>query len=151
VDGAVTLRRNQALAVGVVSLLVVSLTMAIDHLFGNESGDTDDDRFPVDPAMFAISVGLSLVVAAFLFGWLVPRERAAGPERAARSGLLCSVLSVVPGIALVWIGVPFVVAGAGVALGLEGRAGSRRKEATAAVIIGALALTLGTVGYLFAA
>jgi hypothetical protein len=134
--------------VGVLSLLVVSLTMAIDHLFGNESGGTDDDQFPVDPAMFAISVALSLVVAVVLFAWLVPRERAASRERAARSGLICSVLSVVPGITLVWVGVPFVVAGAGVALGLEGRAGPRRTEATAAVIIGALALTLGTVGYL---
>jgi hypothetical protein len=125
--------------------------MAIDHLFGNEGGGTDDDQFPVDPAMFAISVGLSLVVAAVLFGWLVPRERAAGPERAARSGLVCSVLSVVPGITLVWVGIPFVVAGVGVALGLEGRAGSRRMEATAAVSIGALVLTLGTVSYLLAA
>jgi hypothetical protein len=144
-------RRNQALAVGFVSLLVVLLTMAIDHLFGNESGGNDDDQFPVDPAMFAISVGLSLLAAIVLFGWLVPRERAAGPERAARIGLICSVLSVVPGIALVWVGVPFVVAGAGVALGLEGRTGSRRREATAAVTIGALALTLGALGYLLAA
>jgi hypothetical protein len=143
-----TTRRNQTLVVGAISLLVVVLTMAIDHLFGNESGDQDDDQFPVDPAMFAISVGLSLVLAVVLLGWLVPRQRSAGPERAARSGLICSVLSVVPGITLVWVGVPFVVAGAGVALGLEGRAGSRRREATAAVVIGALALTLGTAGYL---
>jgi hypothetical protein len=147
VDGAEPIRRNQVLGVGVVTFLVVLLTMAIDHLAGNEGRD-DDDGLLVDPAMFAISVAASLVVGAAVFGWLVPRELAAGPERVAQSGLLCSVLSIVPGITLVWVGIPFVVAGAGLALGLEGRGGSRRIEATGALILGALALTLGTVGYL---
>ena len=43
--------------------------------------------------------------------------RASAQERpraaAARSGLVCSIASVVPGIAFVWVGFPFVVAGAG--------------------------------------
>ena len=130
--------------VGLLALLVAVGAMAIDHLVGTDR--TDDDGL-VDPAMFVISVVLSAGVAAVLFGWLVPRERASGPERAARSGLLCSIASVVPGIALLWVGVPFVVAGAGVALGLEGRRGARRVEATAAVVIGALAVVLGCLAY----
>ena len=122
--------------------------MAIDHLLGTER--TDGDGL-VDPAMFVISVGLSLAVAAVLFGWLVPRERSKGPERSARSGLVCSIASVVPGVAFVWVGFPFVVAGAGLALGFEGRRGARRVEAGAAVAIGGLALVVGTVAYAVAA
>jgi hypothetical protein len=137
------------LAVGLVALVVAAGAMAVDHLLGTSGGDGDD--FPVDPAMFGISIVLSVATAALLFGWLVPRERRLGPERAARSGLVCSVSSVVPGLALVWVGVPFVFAGAGVALGLEGRQGKRRREATAAVLVGALALVLGALDYLVAA
>ena len=53
--------------------------------------------------------------------------------------------------AFVWVGFPFVVAGAGLAVGLEGRRGSRRVEAGAAVVIGGLALVLGAVAYAVAA
>jgi 4-amino-4-deoxy-L-arabinose transferase-like glycosyltransferase len=124
--------------VALVALLVAAGALAIDHLLGTSGGDEDD--FPVDPAMFAIGVVLSAVAA---FGWLVPRERKRGPERAARSGLACSILSVVRGIAVVWVGFPFLIAGAGLALGLEGRRGDRYREATAAVLIGALVLVPG--------
>ena len=134
--------------VGLLALLVAGGTMAIDHLVGTEGGP--DDGFPVDPAMFAIALVCSLAAAALLFGWLVPRQRRNGPERAARSGLACSILSVVPGIAFVWLGIPFVIAGAGVALGLAGRNGRRRGEATVAIVVGALVLALGTVAYLVA-
>lgn len=134
--------------VALIALLVVVGTMAVDHLLGT---DRSNDEGLVDPPMFVISVALSLALAVALFGWLVPRQLRRGAERAARSGLVCSVLSVVPGIAFVWIGVPFVVAGAGVALGLEGRRGTRRLEATVAVVIGALALALGAVAYAVAA
>ena len=134
--------------VTLVALLVVVGTMSVDHLLGT---DRSDDDGLVDPWMFVISLVASLTLAAVLFGWFVPRERARGPERAARSGLVCSISSVVPGIALLWLGVPFVVAGAGAALGLEGRRGARRVEATAAVVIGALALVLGSVVYAVAA
>ncbi len=134
--------------VGLVAILVAVGAMAVDHLIGTER--TDDDGL-VDPTMFAISLVLSLSVAAVLFGWLVPRERRNGPERAARSGLVCSIASVIPGLAFVWVGFPFVVAGAGLALGLEGRGGTRRTEAGAAVVIGALVLVLGFVAYVVAA
>lgn len=134
--------------VGLVALLVAVGAMAVDHLLGTDR--TDDDGL-VDPAMFAISVVLSVVAAAVLFGWFVPRELGKGLERAARSGLVCSVSSVVPGIAFLWVGFPFVVAGAGLALGLEGRQGARRVEAGAAVAIGGLVLVLGAVAYAVAA
>ena len=134
--------------VAVTSVLVALAAMAVDHLLGTER---DDDEGFVDPTTFAVSAVLTLAVAAFLFGWFVPRERSRGPGRAARSGLVCSVLAVVPGIAVIWLGFPFVVAGAGMALGLEGRQGPRRAEATAAVVVGGLALALGTAAYVVAA
>jgi len=144
VEGVSTRRDTPAALVGFVALAVAVGTMAVDHLLGTER--SDDDGL-VDPTMFVISVVLSLAVAVVLFGWLVPRERRKGPERSARSGLVCSIASVVPGIALVWVGFPFVVAGAGLALGLEGRRGARPVEAGAAVVVGGLVLAVGTVAY----
>jgi hypothetical protein len=134
--------------VAVTSVLVALAAMAVDHLVGTERGE---DEGLVDPTTFTVSAVLSLVVAVLLFGWFVPRERSRGPGRAARSGLVCSVLAVVPGIAVIWLGFPFVVAGAGIALGLEGRQGPRRSEATAAVAVGGLALALGAAAYVVAA
>ena len=147
-EGSFARRDTRVALVGLVALVVAVGTMAVDHLLGTQRADDDG---LVDPTMFVISVVLSLAVAAVLFGWLVPRERRHGPERSARSGLVCSIASIVPGIAFVWVGFPFVVAGAGVALGLEGRRGTRRVEAGAAVVIGGLALVLGTVAYAVAA
>ena len=143
-EGLPVRRDTSVVLVGLVALLVAIGAMALDHLVGTER--TGDDGL-VDPAMFAISLVLSLAVAAALFGWLVPREIRSGPERAARSGLVCSSASVVPGLALIWVGFPLVVAGAGLALGLVGQRGARRLEATAAVVIGALVLVLGPVAY----
>jgi hypothetical protein len=135
-------------SVAFVVLVVAVGAMAVDHLLGTERNDDDG---LVDPAMFGIGVGVSLAVTAVFFGWLVPRELRKGPERAARSGLACSVAGVVPGLALIWVGVPFVLAGAGLVLGLEGRGGTRRTEARAPIAIGALVLGLGALAYTAAA
>lgn len=140
-------RDPNVVLVGIVALGVAVGAMAIDHLVGTERADDDG---LVDPTMFAISVSLSLAIAAFMFGWLVPSETRKGPERAARSGLVCSVASVVPGIAFIWVGFPFVVAGAGLALGLDGRRGARRTEAGVAIVLGALVLMLGALAYVVA-
>jgi hypothetical protein len=142
--------RGRVDVAGLVALAVAGCAMAIDHLVGTDRGE-GDEGFPVDPAMFAISVALSVAVFALLFAWVVPRARAAGPERTARVGLVLSALSVIPGIALLWVGIPFVLAGAGVSLGSEGRAGGRRVEAIAAVVLGAVVQIAGLVAYLLAA
>jgi hypothetical protein len=142
--------RGSVQVVGLLGLVAALCAMAIDHHVGTEAS-AGDDGFPVDPAMFAIAAVLCMATLAALFGWLVPRVRAAGPERCARVGLVLSALSVIPGIALLWVGVPFVVAGTGVALGLEGREGRRRIEATAAVVLGALLQVGGVLAYVVAA
>ena len=135
--------------VGTITLLVTVATMAVDHLLGTDR--KEDESGLADPAMFAISIVVSLAAALVLFGWLVPRERRQGPERAARSSLVLSIVSVIPGIALLWVGVPFVVAGAGLALGIDGRRGRRRVEAASAVAVGTLVLAVGSLAYLVAA
>lgn len=62
---------------------------------------------------------------------------------------MCSVLSVVPGIALLWLGLPFLSAGAGIALGAEGWH-ERHWQAAAAVAIGAAVIVLGLALYVYA-
>jgi hypothetical protein len=99
--------------------------------------------------MFAISVALCGALAIALFGWLVPRVISKGHARAATTGLVCSALSVVPGVALLWLGLPFVTAGAGIALGAEGWRG-RHWQGAAAVAIGLAVVVLGLALYLYA-
>ncbi len=131
--------------IGVGSFALATAAMAVDHLVGTEPDA--GDSFPVDPAAFFISVGMCAVLAVFLFAWVVPRSRArVDRERAAGQAAACSWLAVVPGIAVLWLGVPFVLAGGGVALGLLGRRSERPRLATAAIVVGALVLALGAVG-----
>lgn len=120
--------------------------MTVDHLLGTER--EAGESVPVDPGAFVISVALSVAAAALVFGWLVPRARRRGPERAAVTGLVLSVTSVVPGIVFWWLGFPLVVAGGGLALGVEASTGPRRSVALAAAALGAL--VLGAVAVLYA-
>ncbi len=85
-----------------------------------------------------------MIIATIVFGFVIPRVKA-GPnpaERAARQGIVWSVLAVVPGVALIWLGVTFVLAEAGIALGLLGRRGERKRLATTATVVGVVALVL---------
>jgi hypothetical protein len=131
--------RETAIGMAVTALAIVA--MAFDHL------DVAGDDFPADPSAFFISSALSLIVAATAFGVVIPRVKADpnASERAARRGMVWSVVALVPGLGFVWLGVTFVVAGAGIALGLFGRRGERKRLATAAVAVGAVALGLSIV------
>jgi hypothetical protein len=141
-------RVSRETGIGVaVSALAVG-AMAIDHLIGTES-EPDDDPGLADPATFLISVALSLTLAALLFGVVVRRGARDDPDRAARKAIACSLLAV-PAIALLFLGLPFPLAGAGIALGLLVREGSRKRLATAAVGIGALVIALGAGAYIAA-
>lgn len=135
--------------IGLVTLALALAAMAVDHLLGTdrEEGETG----LADPATFAISAALCLAVAALLFGWLVPWTQRAGPARSAAVGLACSALSVLPGIGFLWLGFPFVVAGAGIELGLGARHGVRRRVALVAVALGSALAVFGVVAYAYAA
>jgi hypothetical protein len=125
--------------IGVVVTALATGAMAIDHLMGDDPGLED-------PVMFAVAAGLSVALGAFLFGRVIPRAIAAA--QTARDGLLCSALAVVPGIGTLWLGLPFVLAGAGVALGLHARRAGSGTRSIAAIGIGALVLVVATGAYL---
>jgi hypothetical protein len=131
--------RETAIGIAVTALAIVA--MAFDHL------DVLGDDFPADPAAFLISSALSLTIAAIAFGFVIPRVKADPdpPTRAAGHGFVWSVVAVIPGLGFVWLGVTFVLAGAGIALGLLGRRGNRKRLATAGVALGAVALALSVV------
>jgi hypothetical protein len=139
-DTAVTHRASREIGIAVgVSLFAVA-AMAVDHLLVD--GDPDfGDLFT-----FLLSSGLALVLAAIVFGIVVPRARAAGAERAAKRALVCSLLSMLA-LPSLWLGLPFPLAGGGVALGLGARTGPRRRVAVAAVAIGSIVLLLGIADY----
>jgi hypothetical protein len=96
---------STAAAIGATALTIVA--MFFDHMVDVE------EPFPADAPAFAISVALILVLAAIVFGVVVRRtiSAPASADRAGKRGLVCSILSVLalPGI---WLGLPFVLAGA---------------------------------------
>ena len=125
--------REAAIGFAVTTLALVA--MAFDHLVGDDPGLED-------PVAFAISAALTLITAAIVFGVVVPRA-IPEPAGAAKRGFGLSLISVL-GIALIWLGVTFVLAGGAIALGLVGRRGARARLATAAVVIGLVVLGVST-------
>ena len=95
-----------------VAALTVGLAiaaMAVDHLLGSDPGLED-------PPMFLLASVLILALAALVFGRIVPTAIDAGTET--RDGLVLCAVAVVPGIATLWLGLPIVLGGGAIALGL---------------------------------
>jgi hypothetical protein len=132
--------RDAAIALAVSGLVVAAL--AVDHLIGTEEEPGEESGL-ADPWAFAIGVLVSLALVAALFGVVVRRARD-NPDSAAKKAIASSALAV-PALALLFLGLQLPLAGAGVALGLRGREGRRRRLATAAVALGSLVIAL-TVG-----
>ena len=116
--------------------------MAVDHLLDEDAG------FTADPPAFAIAAALCVILALLLFGALIPRvlSRPDAAEQGATVGLALSLLAVAT-VPVLFLGPPFVLGGGGVALGQIGRTGSRRRLATAAVVLGAAVVIFATVAY----
>jgi hypothetical protein len=121
------------------AVTALALSMVFDHLLGDDPGLED-------PVAFLIAAALVLLTTGIVFGLVVPRAKAAAnpSERAARDGLVVSVISFFT-IALIWLGVTFVVAGGAIALGLLGLGGQRRRWALAAIVVGSGVLVVSTV------
>lgn len=119
------------IAIGAAVTALALVAMTFDHLLGADPGLED-------PVAFAVSAVLVLATAALVFGVVVPRAHSSRSVAAKRAFIL-SLLSFLA-IALIWLGVTFVLAGGAVALGLYGRGSERRALAWAAIAIAVLVL-----------
>ena len=130
-----------AVALGYCAAVLAVPAMAVDHLLVGGEGPGREDLLT-----FALTVGLSLTLAGFLFAWVVPRASAAGAEHTAKRALTSSLLSVAA-LPTIWVGLPFALAGSGIALGLLGYDGKRRRIAVASIVIGCIVVLLGVSVY----
>jgi hypothetical protein len=139
----VTARPSRETWIGIAATARAVAAMAVDHRMG------DDAPILEDPAAFLLASLLCVSLALFVFGRLVPRTKESqdAPVLAAKRGFALSVVAAVGMFLLFWLGVPFVLGAGGVALGLVGLEGERRRLATAAAILGGLVVVLGTLGY----
>jgi hypothetical protein len=131
---ALTRSISTEVAIGIVAGALAVGAMVVDHLTQGDS------------AAFVITSAIALSVAAALFGRVIPRTKASADAvvLAAKRGMLCSGLAVLS-IPMLFVGLPFVLGSAGVALGLLGRGGERHRLAVAAITLGAL-VVLFSVG-----
>jgi hypothetical protein len=86
------------------------------------------------------------VLAAIVFGWVVPRA-ARGAWPMARTGLILSVLGLLT-VIVFWSGAPPIFAFAGILLGYFARQRGEAGMATAAVAIGVLAVVADLIIYI---
>jgi hypothetical protein len=107
------------LALAALGVTLGLAAMAVDHLLGDDPGLED-------PPAFAISALVVLAVAGLLFGRVVPRAR--DPRRA---GFVVALIGVAS-LPLIWLGVPFAVAPAAIALGRKGEGGWRPQPSRSA-------------------
>ena len=123
-------------AVGIGAAALTAGALAIANFTG------DGDNGGAGP--YAVTLAVSLAVAAALFGWAIPRI-----ERPGRAGVIAGALGLLS-LAAFWSGLPYVLGPAAIALGLLGRARAlERTAATTAIVLGALA-TIGGVAVLIA-
>jgi hypothetical protein len=135
-------QRDNAIAAAATLLLLIG--MPVGYLSGNTSTG--------DVIGMVVLTLVSLALMAGFFLRLIPRERAAlDAERAARTALILGVVAVVA-LVVFWTGLPFPLGAAAAALGLSARdrgpAEAGRGKATAAVVLGALAVLLAFAGLL---
>jgi hypothetical protein len=124
---------GHALPVAASVLLLAVALMAWDHLWGNQDGSTES--FPVDPLAFGLSSGLVLAAAALVFRVTVPRA-ARVPDHVHRGALWHSGAAAALALPASWLGFPVVIAGGGIALGIQALAGPHQRLAFAAILLG---------------
>jgi len=127
-------RISRETAIGLVAITLAVITMAVDHLIGSDPGLED-------PVAFVVTVSLSVALWIVVFGRVVPRAKQA-PEQAAKTGFVCSLLAVFPGVPTLFVGLPFILSAGAIALGLVGRGSRQGRLATAAIVIGSAVLVL---------
>lgn len=134
--------RTYDLRLPLLSTAAVIAALLFANVIGNEPGESGG------AGPFALSLVLALAIAAFVHGRVIPRT--GDPARAARAGLAMSAVGLVT-VAAFWTGLPFVLGPAGAALGAAGRKSTdsgTRRLALAAIVVGALAAIVASVGIL---
>ena len=140
--------RTDVARIGIAATAVAVVGLASSYLV---QGVLDVDP-GYDLRGFLIGATVTLALAAVLFGKVVPSALAAtdGGNRPATVGLVTSVFAFF-GIALFWLGVPLVAAGASIALARHGRERAGRSggrgRANAALAISAF-VVVATVAVL---
>jgi hypothetical protein len=125
-----TLSRVNLPAIALAAAILTAIALGAANFAGGDNGG---------PGAYAVTLTLSLGVAAALFGWAIPRI-----DRPGRAGVIVGALAVLS-VAAYWLGLPYVLGPAALALGLIGRARNEERVAgTVAVVLGALA-TVGAV------
>jgi hypothetical protein len=131
-----TLSRQTIQLAGIAAAALTAALLAV----ANFAGSTENGG----GVEYAVTLGISLAVAAVLFGLAIPRV-----ERPARAGSIAGVLAVLS-VAVFWSGLPYALGPAAIVLGLLGPARDEsRTEGGAAVALGTLA-TVGGVAALIA-
>lgn len=132
-------RSSNLLAAAAAFGIVVAAALAAWGTFGGEEEYDFSDYWPV--------LIIVAVLAAVVFGLVVPWALRSG--RAATAGLVLSVLGLLT-VTVFWSGAPPIFAAAGIALGYLARqaALTRTSIATAAVVVGVLALVADLIIYI---
>jgi hypothetical protein len=124
-----------------LTALVAIVMSAILSAWGTFSGEEDSGFGDYWPVLLIIGV-----LAAIVYLWAVPRA-ARGAWSMAKTGLVLSILGLVTVIAF-WSGAPPIFAFAGILLGYYGRRGTESGLATAALVLGVLALAADVAIYI---
>ena len=132
---------SREMLIGITSALGAAALAAYAVLGGPE-------RNPDQVASLPYVIGFTLVIAAVIFGLVVPwaekRSQELQSNRPAKAGLVSSILGILT-VVVFWSGLPIILGGAGVALGMAGQERAvqgGRNLARAAVIAGIVAVVL---------
>ena len=122
-----SLSRQAIHRTGVLAFVLAAAALAVANFVSTEPGENGGG------AAYVVTLGISLLVAAAVFGWAIPRS-----ERPGHVGLVVGVIGLLS-VAAFWSGLPYVLGPAAIVLGLIGRARpGERGPATVAVVLGAL-------------
>ncbi len=122
-----TLSRQTVTWIGLAACALTAVALAVANFVATEP---DSNGGGVE---YAVTLGVSLVLALALFGWIVPRT-----TYPARAGLIVGLLAALS-LAVFWSGLPYILGPAAIVLGLLGRARTETRTS------GAVAVALGTV------
>lgn len=123
-------------------VFAIGLTLAA-LLVANLVGGGPEENGGVVPLI--VTFAICACLAAWMFWRLVPRAVEAGPATSGTRALVIAVLSAIT-LPVFWSGLPYVLAPAGLALGVASRARGGGAKATVAIAIAAVALVAAIAG-----